>query len=206
MEPRALQPIAQDVETALLATPTGYQDYFPPLLGGCLALERRVGGLGIERLPVDLEALGARLRLAYTGEPHESGITNWGVVRAYIDGERTTVDALHAIAEQATTARDALSRGDLDAAFDAILADGAARRVMAPGVSTPTIEALDAAVREAGALGTKICGAGGGGCVLILLPDAAAGPAVDAALAAGPCEPMALELVAEGLRVESAPA
>ena len=42
-----------------------------------------------------------------------------------------------------------------------------------PGITTPTIEALDEAVRGAGALGTKVMGAGGGGCVLVVLgPDA----------------------------------
>lgn len=199
--PRDLQPLAQDVETALLGTPTGYQDYFPPLLGGCLALERRVGGLEIERLPVDLAALSARLRLVYTGEPHESGITNWGVVRAFLDGEAATVDAVHAIAAHAERVRAALRRGDLDEAFEAMLADGDARRAMAPGVTTPTIEALDAAVRGAGGLGTKICGAGGGGCVLVLLPDANAGPGIDAVLRAGPWEPMPLTLVGTGLAV-----
>ena len=86
---RALQALAQDVETRLLRTPTGYQDYYPPLLGGCLALEGGVGGTTIERLDVDLPALAARLRLVYTGVPHDSGITNWGVLRAYFDGEPT---------------------------------------------------------------------------------------------------------------------
>lgn len=200
--PHEIQPLAQDVETALLGTPTGYQDYFPPLLGGCLALERRIGDLVVDRLPVDRGALAARLRLAYTGEPHVSGITNWGVVRAYLEGEATTVNALQAIAGHAARVRAALAEDDLDAAFEAILADGNARRAMAPGVSTEGIEALDEAVRRAGALGSKICGAGGGGCVLILLPTAEAGPAVDEALAAGPWQPLPVALVEDGLVVE----
>lgn len=204
IDPRDLQPLAQDVETALLGTPTGYQDYFPPLLGGCLALTRTIGDLAVESLPVDLEALGSRLRLAYTGEPHESGLTNWGVVRAFVEQETRTTEALAAIAAHATAVRDGLRAGDLDAAFAAMLADGQARRAMAPGVSTPTIEALDGAMRAAGALGTKICGAGGGGCVLILLPEPGVGPTVDRALAAGRWEPMPVALVAHGLRIERA--
>jgi D-glycero-alpha-D-manno-heptose-7-phosphate kinase len=80
---------------------------------------------------------------------------------------------------------------------------------MAPGVTTPGIEALDEAMRATGALGTKICGAGGGGCVLILLPDPKnhprVGEAIDAALAAGPWEPLPLRLSAVGLVLEQAP-
>jgi len=209
-EPTAIQALAQDVETRLLRTPTGYQDYYPPLLGGCLALCREVGGLAIDRIDMVLGPLQSRLRLAYTGEPHESGITNWGVVRAFLDGEESTIRALESIAEHAARVRDALTAGDLDGALAGMLADGEARRRMAPGVSTPTIEALDEAVRDAGALGSKICGAGGGGCVLILLPDPGDAPgvdaAVDAALTVGPWEPLPVRLAPEGLAIEGLPA
>jgi len=203
LEPRAIQPIGQDVETRLLGKPTGYQDYFPPLLGGCLAIEGAVGGLQVEHLPVDLDALAARLRLVYTGAPHFSGVTNWGVYRAYFDGERETVEALHELAGISRTMRTCLREGDLDAALDLVIADGTVRRRMAPGVTTPGIESLDEAVRAAGARGMSVCGAGGGGCVLVVL-EADADPApVDAALAAGPGEVMALRLVSEGLVIEA---
>jgi mevalonate kinase len=37
-----------------------------------------------------------------------------------------------------------------------------------PGVTTPTIDALLAQARDAGAWGGKVCGAGGGGCLFAL--------------------------------------
>ncbi|MDA1194723.1 MAG: hypothetical protein O2894_06020 [Planctomycetota bacterium] len=202
LDARALQALAQDVETSLLRTPTGYQDYFPPLLGGCLALERRVGGLDVHPVPVDLAALAERLRLVWTGEPHHSGLTNWGAVRAYLAGEPATVEALGRIACAARGVWEALAAADLDGALQAMLADGAARHAMAPGIATPTIDALDRAVRAAGALGTKICGAGGGGCVLVLLPAGSSHSAIDRALEAGPGVVLPLRLTAEGLRLE----
>jgi D-glycero-alpha-D-manno-heptose-7-phosphate kinase len=171
MELEAVRRLAQDVETAVVGGPTGYQDYYPPLFGGCLALEGKAGGVVVERMPVDLEALGRRLRLVYTGVPHRSGMTNWGAMRAYFDGERATVSALREIAEISLEVRAALRAGDLDRALGAVVAEGAVRRRMAPGVSTPATEAIDAAARAAGAIGTKPCGAGGGGCVLVVLPD-----------------------------------
>jgi len=204
--PRAIQPLAQDVETSLLATPTGHQDYLPPLLGGCLAIRAGIGGLDIRTLPVDLDALGARLRLAYTGEPHESGITNWGVVKGWLDADRTTRGAFAALRGIAYDLERALSSGDLESALDAVIRDGAERRRMAPGVTTATIDALDVAVRAAGARGTKICGAGGGGCVLVVLEDLAAGAAVDEVLARGPWSPLPLRLTADGLRLETSAA
>lgn len=195
-----IQRLAQDVETALLRTPTGYQDYFPPLYGGVLALEGAPGGVVVEPLPVDRAHLARRLRLLYTGEPHESGLTNWGVVRAYLDGEPRTVSALERLAEISRAQRAAFRAGDLDAALTLMVEDGAVRREMAPGVATPAIERLDREGREAGALGTKICGAGGGGCVMVVLPeDRETGARVDRWIAGCGVDALPLRLVSEGL-------
>jgi D-glycero-alpha-D-manno-heptose-7-phosphate kinase len=200
-----LQRLAQDVETRVLGKPTGYQDYFPPLHGGCLALEGSPGGVRAERMDVDLEALARRLRLVYTGAPHASGITNWGVVRAYLDEEPATVGALGRIAVIARGVREALRAGDLDTALAGVIADGAERRRMAPGVSTKAIEAFDLAMRGAGALGTKVLGAGGGGCVLVVLPDdATAAARVDEALESDRSKVLPLRLEARGLRMDEA--
>jgi D-glycero-alpha-D-manno-heptose-7-phosphate kinase len=205
IEPRAIQPIAQDVETRLLKKPTGYQDYYPPLLGGCLSLEGRIGALHVERLPVDLKALETRLRLVYTGAPHDSGITNWGVFRAYFDNEPQTVRSLHELAEISRALDGCLRRGELDAALDLIIEDGRVRRQMAPGVTTELIEALDRDLRAAGARGTTVCGAGGGGCMLAILESDTDPERIDALLACGPGTPMPLHLVEEGLSIELIP-
>ena len=47
------------------------------------------------------------------------------------------------------------------------------RRKNAPGITTPLIDRLIDVTRRAGSTGAKVCGAGGGGCVLFLVePDA----------------------------------
>lgn len=199
--PEALRPLAQDLEAWVLRGPTGYQDYYPPLLGGCLLLEGRAGGLDVRRLDVPLEALAARLRLVYTGQPHHSGLTNWGMLRGYLDGEETTVRGLHGVADAARAVAERLVAGDLDGALEAVVDEGRVRLTLAEGVSTPTIEALDRAARGAGAWGTKICGAGGGGCVMVVLPPGPTPPALEAALRQPGCESLPLRLTPQGLRL-----
>ncbi len=194
-----LRRLAQDLEATVLRGPTGYQDYYPPLLGGCLRLEGRPGGIEVSRRELDLGALGDRLRLVYTGEPHHSGLTNWGMLRAYLDGEEETVRGLHAVADAAREVDERLARGDLDGALHAVVDEGRVRVGLAPGVSTPAIEALDAAVRAAGAWGTKICGAGGGGCVLVVLPPGPPPPGLEAALAQPGATVLPSRLPAQGL-------
>jgi D-glycero-alpha-D-manno-heptose-7-phosphate kinase len=202
----SVERLGRDLEAGALRTPAGYQDHYPPLHGGCLALEGRPGGVTVERLGVDLGALSRRLRLVYTGAPHHSGITNWGVMRAYFDGERATVSALEEIAVLSRGVRAALRAGDLDGALDLVVREGAVRRRMAPGISTPAIDALDEAVRRAGALGTKVMGAGGGGSVLVCLRGDREPAGLAAALAGGGGEPLPCRLVSRGLDLSDVPA
>jgi D-glycero-alpha-D-manno-heptose-7-phosphate kinase len=151
----ALCRLAQAVETQVLRAPTGYQDYYPAVLGGCLALEATLEGVHVARLPVDLERLALRLRLVYTGAPHVSGLTNWGVLKAFVDGEARTRTALEAIAQNSLAVRAALEGGDLEAALAGVIEDGRLRREMAPGVSTPLLEEVERRARAAGALARR---------------------------------------------------
>ena len=56
--------------------------------------------------------------------------------------------------------------GDLDRAGRLVGEEGTLRYSLAPSVATPLLRAADRAAREAGALGSKVCGAGGGGCLV----------------------------------------
>ncbi len=201
-----IRPLAQDLETWVIGGPTGYQDYYPALEGGCLALTGRPGGIDVERLDVDLRALERRLALVFTGAPRRSAITNWGAMRAYLDGDAATVAALHEIAAIARDVRTSLRKKDLDEALRAVVAEGAVRRRLAPGVATPAIDALDAAARAAGAIGTKILGAGGGGCLLVVLPEGADRSRLSKAIRRDGVFELPVRLVEEGLAVTPIPA
>ena len=49
-------------------------------------------------------------------------------------------------------------------------------------LSTPALEEMIAAARAAGALGAKLTGSGGGGCMIALVADQTSGEAVRAAI------------------------
>ena len=76
------------------------------------------------------------------------------------------------------------------------------RRGLAEGVSTAKIEAIMAAAARAGAHASKICGAGGGGC-LISLADPDALPGVREALAAAGARLMPARVVADGIATQT---
>ena len=111
--------------------------------------------------------------LAYTGTPRNSGYSNWDMFRRFIEGDNDTVRLMRRIASIAGRMRDALVDGDLDEVGRLLGEEGRLRSGLAPSVSTPRIETVSTAARRAGALGVKVCGAGGGGCVVAFARDGA---------------------------------
>ncbi len=168
-----LREICQNVEAQIIRVPTGPQDYYPAMYGGVSAIELGPGGIRRREIPVRPEELDARVVLAYTGLPRNSGINNWEVMKAYLDGDRRVRRNFDRIAAIATGMRSALERGDWNGAGGLLRLEWSHRRRNAPGISTPMIDRLVAVARKAGALGAKVCGAGGGGCVCFLVkPEA----------------------------------
>ena len=162
--------LARDLEARLMGLPTGCQDHFPAQLGGALSLEHRPGGEQVRRLAVDLDALGARLIVAYTGRSHFSAGNNWQVIRRRLEADPDVVARLDAVRDAARELAPALEAGDWPRVGEAMAADWHARRGLAPEIPTPALEALLAAAGREGAWGGKACGAGGGGCVAVLCP------------------------------------
>ncbi len=83
-----IREIAQNVEAQLIRVPTGCQDYYPALYGGVSAIHLDPDGLHREAIAVSAAELEARAVLVYTGVPRQSGINNWEVFKAHIDGNR----------------------------------------------------------------------------------------------------------------------
>jgi len=183
-EPDALLQLAMNVEAQAIAVPTGVQDYRPALYGGVAAVELDVDGIRRVPLEVDPAELDQRLVLCYTGEPRNSGTNNWEIMKKHIDGDRLVVECFGRIRDAAAAMRDALTRADWPAAGRAMADDWQTRKRLAPGVSTPVIDDLIGLATGAGAEGAKVCGAGGGGCLLCIGPPERR-EAIRAALAAG---------------------
>ncbi len=193
-----------NLETVQLRVPTGAQDHLAALHGGLAAYYHTADGTRRRSIPVP-PGLRDRLVLAYTGLPRNSGASNWDMFRRYIDGERTTVRRLEAIARIAGEMADALAAGDLDEVGRLVGEEGRLRNRLAPSVATPEIRAAGAAAGRAGALGVKVCGAGGGGCIVALAAEGRREPVAGSLVEAG-CRVLDAELGVRGLQVrESVP-
>ena len=168
-----LREIVQNIEAQVIRVPTGAQDYFPAMYGGVSAIELSPAGIQRKPLPVKPAELNARFVLAYTGAPRNSGINNWEVMKGHINGDRAIYRNFSRIAASANLMRSALERGDWCEAGRLMRDDWASRRKNIPTITTPLIDNLISSTRRAGSTGAKVCGAGGGGCVVFLVePEA----------------------------------
>lgn len=162
--------LALNLEAQVLGVPTGAQDYRPATYGGIAALE--MGPAGVTRTPlhVDTEALESRIVLVYTEQSRDSGINNWEVTKRRIDGDPEVTSLFNEIRDVALGMRQALETARWDDVARHVALEWDLRKRLAPGVTTARLDALIRRGRQAGADAAKVCGAGGGGCLVFLTP------------------------------------
>jgi D-glycero-alpha-D-manno-heptose-7-phosphate kinase len=160
--------IAQNIEAQLIKVPTGCQDYYPALYGGVSAIHLDPDGIHHSAVRVAPEELDRRFVLVYTGAPRKSGINNWEVFKAHIDGNKKIFHNFERIGEIARAMHHALSMADWKQVAKLLREEWKLRKTNAPRISTPMIEKLVAVALRQGALAAKVCGAGGGGCLVFL--------------------------------------
>src|SRR6185436_19940382 len=139
------------------------------LYGGVSAVE--LGVLGVKRVGLEVDAveLGRRIVLAYTGASRQSGINNWDVMMARINGDARVTAAFDGIRDAALGLRAALEQADWAGVARHLSDEWNCRKTLAPGVTTPMLDDLLDRAQRAGARAGKVCGAGGGGCLFCLV-------------------------------------
>lgn len=146
----------------------GKQDQYASAFGGFNAMTFRET-VSVERLSVSkkmVNTLESRLVLCYTGKPRLSGSIHENVWGAFQRGVPDTVNALYSLRDCATRMRIALLTADIGAFADILSENWRYQKALDASVTNPQIESLFAKAFEAGAIGGKACGAGGGGCLL----------------------------------------
>jgi len=193
--------VGVQLEAQTIGIPCGKQDYMAAVFGGVNALWFEPGEDRVEPLGDGvIEELNRRIVLSYTGESRFSGTSNWVMTKTYIDNDYGAREKLRAIKGTALALREALQAHDWKAFADCVAEEWENRRSLAAGVTTPKVDKLITSAENAGALASKICGAGGGGCMITVIePDCR--EAVEAAIHAAGGSVLPLEVQARGLTV-----
>jgi D-glycero-alpha-D-manno-heptose-7-phosphate kinase len=202
MSQEEMRVVAQNVEAQLINVPTGCQDYYPALYGGVSAVHLTPAGIVREAINVKPEEIDQRFLVVYTGAPRQSGINNWEVFKAHINGDKKVVKNFETISEIAQGMHQALKKADWDQVAHLLREEWKLRRSNHEGISTPLIDRLIAVAAKTGGRAAKVCGAGGGGCVIFMVKDGARDRVVEALKINGG-EVLPCRVSAEGLSVKS---
>lgn len=163
---------ASNIEAKVLHVPTGTQDYYPPLLGGLNLLHYSADGCRPEKFvsKAYFQDIEKHFVLVYTGKPHQSGLNNWEVLKDTIEKRGNAMTALGELKVVADEMVKVLKAGHWGSVKGLLNEEYTARVKLSSVFTGPEIERLKRVSLEAGAEAVKICGAGGGGCVMVWSP------------------------------------
>jgi D-glycero-alpha-D-manno-heptose-7-phosphate kinase len=163
--------VAYAIEREDLDIAGGWQDQYAAAFGGFNLLE--FSSAGVEVTPLDLDdaaiaELRSHLLLCYTGHVRtDLGLID-AQIRMYAEGREETIVGMKQLHEMAYELRDALTAVDVRSLGGLLREAYESKKRMNPRIAEGTpIERLLRVAESAGATGGKVCGAGGGGYLLL---------------------------------------
>jgi D-glycero-alpha-D-manno-heptose-7-phosphate kinase len=174
MDDTELAELAAWMEIERLHKPIGKQDHYASAFGGLNSIE--FASTGVTITPLDISAewqqeLCSRLLLFWTGQTRNSS----AILRQQRSDSATNeevIKSLHGLKLIAHEMSAALTAGDFDAFGHLMHLAWSEKKRLSNRVSSPIIDRWYDAAREAGALGGKLTGAGGGGFIVLYAPPA----------------------------------
>jgi D-glycero-alpha-D-manno-heptose-7-phosphate kinase len=170
----ALAEFACKVELEMAGHPVGKQDHYLAAFGGITCLEIDPGGR-VKVTPLDIsitaaDDLRSRVLLFFTGMSRSA---NTILQAQRQDSERedpTVIDSLHRTKEMGLRVKEALVKGDVETFGHILHEHWENKKRRSTAISNPRIDRWYDQAREAGALGGKVIGAGGGGFLMLYCP------------------------------------
>ncbi len=166
MDTLAMVHLAHNLEAQLLKTPTGTQDYIPPILGGVNIISYDLDTIRLEKADFDIEEFNKRALIVYTGRPHHSGLNNWTVLQGAVGKNKKCLNALEGIRNTTLKLYQQLQEKTIDFK-DIFRSEYKYRTQLSKAFGSPEIRRLEKITSKKGVDAIKICGAGGGGCVVL---------------------------------------
>jgi len=161
------------LEIERLGEPIGKQDQYAAAYGGVNLIEfERHGGVTVQPLllpTATLSTLERNLMLLYTGSQRDARSILSSQV-ATIETDDPATERMQRMVDLAYEMRDILLAGKLDEFGRALHRGWEMKRSLSSQISTSSIDKHYERALDAGALGGKLAGAGGGGFLLLYCP------------------------------------
>lgn len=182
INPPELADLAFVIERQDLGYPGGSQDQYGAAFGGINYLTFKDPHVGVEQLwgrfcqnailqHSTIFELEKNSLLIYVGESHVSGNIHSDIRSAYALANSPTKRAMGELKRLANLGREALLRGDLKVFAQLLNENWRWHKELHPSCTNKNLEEVYALALSNGAIGGATCGAGGGGCVVLICED-----------------------------------
>jgi D-glycero-alpha-D-manno-heptose-7-phosphate kinase len=155
------------IEIDVLKEPIGKQDQFIAAYGGITAFTFNTdGSVEVERVPIRpevLDELESNLLIFYSGVERAAASVLSLQGRNITTNQDSAMERMHRIKELGYETRRILVNGNIDAYGELLHEHWTNKKKLAKNMSDPVIDEHYEAARNAGAIGGKLMGAGGGG-------------------------------------------
>jgi D-glycero-alpha-D-manno-heptose-7-phosphate kinase len=162
--------LAYKIERKDLGITGGKQDQYAATFGGFNYIEFHSQSTIVNPLRIKrniLNELEYRLILCYTGKTRLSANILKEQIDKYVRKDKASVEALDELKAICIDMKNALLRGHLNEFGELLHKGWEHKKKLASQISNPEIDKLYEAARQAGAIGGKLLGAGGGGYLLL---------------------------------------
>jgi D-glycero-alpha-D-manno-heptose-7-phosphate kinase len=147
----------------------GKQDQYAGAIGGINFMKFNKDKVKVERLNLSKEfikELESKLVLVYTGKPHFSGNTNGAMMDDLRKGKNNS--NLLRIKKIAIEMKKALLKSDMDKFAELLNEETEERKKLHKSIVPKSTQDIISIAKKNGAIAAKVCGSGGGGCILFL--------------------------------------
>lgn len=167
---RVLAETAFKIEAELCRHPVGKQDHYAAAFGSLMSYDFSKDGvspMGFRMLDEELQGIASKMMLFWTGTTRHAGLILSEQAEAIAPGGQAESAAIM-MAEVAKALADEMRKGKFDRIGKAIRATWVLKKSFSNSVSNPYLDDEIERAMLHGAEGGKVCGAGGGGFVLIV--------------------------------------
>jgi len=162
---------ACEIELGRLRKPIGKQDQYMAAFGALTVLEiSKEGKVQVSHPALSTELVNSlenNLMLFYTGAARDAGAILEKQDGATKQKDKTVVGSLQEIKDIGLETSDAIVRGNLQRFGELLDVHWQTKKRLGGSISNPQIDAWYELARQNGAIGGKICGAGGGGFLML---------------------------------------
>lgn len=163
--------LCRDLETSLLHAPAGIQDYIPsmdPVPDFMYIIECSPFGPKWKKIETHLEFFKEHLLLVDTGKSHHSGDNNWENLKRVMEKDQIILRGLSQLRDNALKTAELCEKGNWSDLFSCLNREQNLREKLFSNWINAHVNSVINLVQEEGAPAVKLCGAGGGGCLMVL--------------------------------------